>query len=1250
MRRTHRPPSTIRCMAIVVAVSLGGSPVLAQSDGVWIGEQPPEDDIVAPSSETRTDAEPAPAPVVEVPKRPPAALMSDATGGDRLDALRDLVERYEQEANDFRDEIRVIADRKYRERRRQIEDHYSKQLDPVIARERANRLDAIAAFEGFLKKHPSDPKYTPDALFRLAELYFEKYDDEYQVEIRTFKETYDAWVQAGSQGDPPEEPKQHFERTIALYQQLITQFPNYPLLDGAYYLLGYTLRAQGESEEGLKAWQTLVNRYPSSRFYSEVWFRIGDHHFDEEQWPDALNAFLKVVPLTDSQFYDKALYKLAWTYYLVNEFDKSVTRFFELLDFSYKKRADESNARRKDKAGSVLEEESVQYVAISFADDNWRRPDDYKNLISGDSLQDEFAEVEIDYVRFAMDYFRKLPGDVDAAGAKRPYQREIIAKLGDILFKQSKNKQAILALSEAIKLDPMHRDAPKLQDLIVQAWERERAFDQASVARDVLVQTYGRQTEWAKTQLKRNDSRALKEAEDLARVSLYKAAIYYHQQAQKYFESQDDDEKLRLGVESFKAASVAYKEYLALYPHDKEAYELTFYLADTYYYSLNFVDAAASYRKVRDSSLGKKYKKDAAIAVVFSLDKVIEAAIKDGSLPEKDIFSPNTAEAAASGTEPEALPPLRTEYIAAIDEMLLVGFDHPQAPAFAYRAGAILYSYKHYEPAIARFEKIIELYPSDEAARFAANFVLDYLLAKKDWAKAAQYAAKFQQTIKDDSGTFAKIEGGARFQIAKKKLEDGELAMSEDRISEGLALLEEGANAYLELLAEDPKREFADVMMYNAALSLEKARRPLRAASLYERLYKEYPESQYSAEAMFRVASKSEQSFNFDKAVTTYLALVKAYPESERRSDAQINAALALEGQQKYERAAEEFERYATLFPEKEEAPSVFFRAAMVHKKRGDTADEMKTLNRFIQRYKSDANQVPRIVEAHVRIGDIYKDRARAAKGADKKKNNDNAVSAWKSAVSEFQRAKGSSTAAYFGGKAAFNLSEEQFEQYRAMKIQAMTGKKQGEELIAKTKRLTEVEAVYKGVITNYKQAEWTLASLYRIGSLYDSLQRTMFEAPCPTDIKKIDEIACDEYRTALEERAYAVEEKAIEAYRVAYDRSRELKITNEWTKKTLESLNLLRASEYPIDKTPLANPTRSNEIYRLGLVLPDGGAQELKAIGPVGVLAPGGAAAETPPAGPSSGGASDGAPSAGASDAKPPATTADAETAGGDK
>ena len=1173
-------------------------------------------------------AKPADAEPPKGPPPPPAnAPMLDDTDVARLQALTDLVKRFEEEALDAKEQVRLVAERKYKERRQKIEDNYAKALEPVVAAERRARLDAIASFERFLERHPNNRQYTPDALFRLAELYFEKYDDEYQKALKEFRKAYAEWQQGDMKSDPPAEPEQHFERTIALYQRLITDFPDYRLIDGAYYLLGYTLRAQGENEEGMKAWRTLVARYPSSRFYGEVWFRIGDYHFEEEQWPEAIAAFLNVVPLKDSAYYDKGLYKLAWTYYLVNDFDRSVTRFFELLDYSYKKRQEEGL-----ETGSVLEEESIQYVAISFADDSWGRPNEYKKLIAGDSYEDEFAEFEIDYVRFAQDYFKKT--------GSKPYQRDVMARLGDILFKQSKNTQSILALKEAIALDPWHRDAPKLQDLVVQAYERERAFDRASEERDLLVKSYSTGSEWAERH--RNDSEAVKLASDLARVSLYKAAIYYHQQASAYFEAEKQD----LAVKFFEAASDAYKAYLERYPHDKEAYELTFYLAETYYYSLHFKEAAATYRTVRDSTQGTKYRGEAALNVVYSIEKVVDQAIKNGEIPDKDLFTakaeaepaaasdegaapseggapgeasasgeggegagendPNQKTAAKKLRDAEPIDPLRLEFIQAIDKLVESDPGNEVAANFAYTAGAIYFAYGHFDEAIKRFEQIVARYPKEEAAKFAANYILNLLLAKQDWKAAAEYAARFQREVgggEDD--VFAKIEGGAKFQIAKKTLEDGQKALDEGRITEAIELFESGANQYLALVTEDPKREFADAMMFNAALFLEKARRPARAAELYERLYKEYPDSKYAAQAMFNVAAKSEQAFNFDKAIKTYLGLVDKYPESDRRADAQINAALALEGQQQYEKAAKEFERFATLFPERPEAPEVFFRSALVHKKRGSHVAEIQTLNRFIKRYRSQPAQVPRVVEAYARIGEIQLERAaKADKRKDKKKLADLGVDSLQAAVKEYDRAKGSQTAAYFAGKAAFLLAEREFDRYVDLAIKGNTGKKQVAELTGKSKRLTEVEQTYKGVITTYKQAEWSLASLYRLGALYDDLQRKLFNAPCPNDIKRIDEIACDEYKVALEDKALAVEEKAVEAYRVAYERAKELKIRNEWTLRTLEALNRLRSSEYPIDKEPLVTQEGAG-VHSLGFVFPNGGAQLLQALPSTGGPAP---------------------------------------------
>lgn len=1157
----------MRRLPIVIVAMLLHDAALAQG-----GVSP-----TAPQAEDQADVgdmtTPAAAPG-PVPELPPGQVLSDATAKDRAEALDDAYRVFEGHARDFKEQLRELTERKYKDRRSQIEGRYRRQLDPVVAEERRRRAQAIEAFERFIDVQGADRVYMPDALFRLAELYYERVDDEYQIALAEYRAGHQRWKADGGQGDPPAEPLKRFDPSIALYRRLINEFPEYRLLDGAYYLLGYTLRQQGDDVDGITAWKTLVERFPQSRFQAEVWFRIGDQAFDDEDWEGAIAAFSNVTPYKDSDYYDKSLYKLAWTYYLVNRFEDAVGRFFELLDYSWAKKSQGDG-----EAGSVLEDEAVQYVAISFGDDNWPRPSEYKKLISGVSVNDPDALVEIDHVRFAIDWFART-GD----GRPRPFERDVIAKLGDNLFRQSRHAQAVVALDRALALDPLHRDAPRLQDQIVQCWVRERQFENAATAREVLLKTYSKGSSWARAFA--NDAEALRDAEDLARSNLYFAAVYYHQQATSYFNASRTD----LGVQYFKLASTAYEDYLGRYPHDKNAYELGYYLAETYYYSLRFPDAVVQYERTRDSTAGTKYRAESALNAVYSWEQIIEAAQAAGSLERRPISAGGPREAKA----PEDVPPLRQSYVAAIDKFLIGGAEHEMAPAFGYRAGEVFYAYAHYDEAVRRFRLVVDKFPSSEAARFAANFILDDLLARKDWKAAAETAAAFsaQKVGGDDVDVFSKIQGGARFNIARETLESGAKMMEEGQITAGIAKLESGAEQYLLLLSEDPKRDFADVMMYNAALSFEKARRPLRAADLYERLFEEYPTSEYAPEAMFRVANKNEQAFNFDKAVTTYLALVKKYPTSERRADAQINAALALEGQQKHADAAAEFERYATLFPARADAAAVFFRASLVHKRRGAADAEQAVLKRFIARYGATSAEGPRVVEAWARIGDIH-GAQKASKAA--------AVAAYKSAVSTWAKNPTAGTGAYFAAQSAFALAEDDFAAYEKLKIVSKSSNNQVKELEAKSAKLTAVEGTYKQIITTYKVGEWSLAALYRIGGLYDNLQRAVLASPCPDEIKRqYGDLGCDEYANAVEDNAFNVQQKAIANYQVADQKAKEFKLANTWTRKTEEALSLLAPEQFPLDKQPLApagDATTSSAA--LGLLMPDGGAPDLKSIGP---------------------------------------------------
>ena len=79
-----------------------------------------------------------------------------------------------------------------------------------------------------------------------------------------------------------------------------------------------------------------------------------------------------MLPHYESPFYDKALYKLAWTHFRLadpvdapQEFDQSVAYFLELLDFNLK------TAAEGEERGSELLKESKQYIAIAYADETW---------------------------------------------------------------------------------------------------------------------------------------------------------------------------------------------------------------------------------------------------------------------------------------------------------------------------------------------------------------------------------------------------------------------------------------------------------------------------------------------------------------------------------------------------------------------------------------------------------------------------------------------------------------------------------------------------------------------------------------------------------------------------------------------------------------------------------------------------------------------------------------------------------------
>ena len=190
--------------------------------------------------------------------RRPAA----ATHEQQLEALRQLeeeVDRFTESGEAFRSTVTSLVRREYLQQRRERDRWYGEQLETEERAFNEAREHSIRVFEDFIRRYPNHSKYTPDAMFRLGELYFER-------SAVDFQKLYDDAQAAREAGDLTAEDSlptsPDFTPTVDLYKTL-ARVSRYERSDGVYYLIGYTLNEMGRPEEAVAAWLALVcaNKY-----------------------------------------------------------------------------------------------------------------------------------------------------------------------------------------------------------------------------------------------------------------------------------------------------------------------------------------------------------------------------------------------------------------------------------------------------------------------------------------------------------------------------------------------------------------------------------------------------------------------------------------------------------------------------------------------------------------------------------------------------------------------------------------------------------------------------------------------------------------------------------------------------------------------------------------------------------------------------------------------------------------------------
>jgi len=1034
---------------------------------------------------------------------------SDAIVNDVPDIISDSKEfnkgyverqimRYESITKEYQKELRSLLRRNIEDKKRQIEEKYSPVIQKAFEKEMANRGDAITLFENFIKKYPDNEKYTPGAMYRLAELYFERSvlafeekTQEYEKELESFEEK--------TTSTEPVVPINDFSDSVKLYKEIISKFNSFQYLGDVYYMLGYCLNESGKGEEAVKVWLELVENKLKATYMAELYYRIADYYFKTNDLNSAEKYYKAGLEYKENDLYDKTLYKLAWTYYRQSKFQDAIDTFTALILF-----ADEMKKNGIDR-GQDLRKEAVQYIAISYSDLDWGHVDK------------------------AISYFNNIKGG--------SFEKDVFEQLGKYYFENNNFDQAEKSYRFILSRHPYSENSPRIHNKLIQLYHKAREFDKESAEIEVFSKQYGSESEWAR--INRGNTTALREAGEWARSALLDTASFHHRQAQVYKEKGENDK----AVDEYRIAAISYGEYLVKFPYTSESYDITYNFADTLFQSGDIEMAVVIYERIRDDKNQDSQKEDAAYQAFVCYNMLWEKS------PERLVKSEEKRGKPFSSLEEKLIQSSEIYFDIVKDKKEKnAEFDEP---AVAYTGARIFFDHGKFEEAEKRYLKIISEFPEHLAAVLSARDIIGAYYEKKDWSNVAKWSklltdrlSSKEQVSKEIKNEFTTYRADALFNYAQK-LE------SEQKYKEA-------ATEYLKLVEENPYSKNSDAALSNAAINYQRATMFESALQLHERVYKEYPYSSFAPLSLYLVAFNAEMSYDFEKAVNAYKLLYEKYPTYEKKSEALFNAGLLLERLQKYREASVYYRMFYSEEKEKIEGKEALFTSAMMYEKAKDWREMIKSLESFIQTFRNDPEVGNLVMRAYHQIAIV----------------NEEKLGNWKLAKEYYAKIleyldesrNNSDESLLYAAEAKYKLLEDDYDEYLKMKIGGKNDKQLEENLKKKVEKMKLLEAKYSEIL-KLQVYEWVLASIYKIGTLYQSFSDALFNAETPKGLTVEEE---EMYIQILRQRAEPIEDEAVSTYTRGLEKARELKLFNKWTQLIIEKLSLMRPAEYKVGKTPI--------------------------------------------------------------------------------
>jgi tetratricopeptide (TPR) repeat protein len=627
---------------------------------------------------------------------------------------------------------------------------------------------------------------------------------------------------------------------IALYQQLLEQYPTYEHNDQVLYQMARAYDELGRTEEAMEVMADLIARFPHSRYVDEVHFRRAEYFFARHRYREAEGSYAAITTMgVASPYYELALYKLGWTLYKMEFYEEALDRYVALLDYKVSVGYDFDAAHDEDDEDDERRvADTFRVISLSFS-----------NLGGTEVLAEYFG-----------------------SNGHRSYEDRIYDHLGQFYLAKLRYHDAAEVYESFVELNPFHRVAPDFSMRVIGIYtdggfpmlvvESKKAF----ATNYGLTAPYWRHFDVAEfpqvvVNLKRN-------LEDLAN--------HYHA---LYQDESLADEQLA----NYDEARQWYRQYLVSFPTDPDSPPINYQLADLLLEHEDFGQAAVEYEHTAYDYAPHERAAAAGYAAIYAHREHFKVAVAGeraavrrdtvtSSLRFADTFPDHEHADVVLGAAADDLYDMK-DFQLAIDSARKLIERYPNADVEIRRSAWVVVAHSsfdlaQYPDAEFAYARVLELTGADDETRVALVDNLAASIYKQgeqanelgDYAAAADHFLRIRTAAPTSTvRAAAEYDAGA----ALMHLEDWTRA----------------AKVFDDFRSTYPEHELQKEATTQIAHAYQHDGQLTRAASEYERMSLESEDPDVRSESLLLAGDLYEQEHALDRALVVYARYVEEFPQ-----------------------------------------------------------------------------------------------------------------------------------------------------------------------------------------------------------------------------------------------------------------------------------------------------------------------------------------------------------------------------------